>query len=130
MKNAIAILAAAVWISLAEFIRTEFFTGTGTSFAYDSGLHHLYADRYSGNAIGFWALVISLLMFLFSRKFNLWITTFTGWLAGFILMWAIMRNAGDIEGSSLAFIVPLSLLETMFAAWIIFRISRPGKPNT
>lgn len=129
MKNTIAILAAAVWISLAEFLRNEFLIQSSLSVPLQGMGHYLYTEPNNGNATGFWALAIALLMFMISRKFNFWITAFTGWAAGFILLWVFGSHVLEAATSSLAFIVPLSVLEMILAAWIIVRISHSGKPS-
>lgn len=126
MKNAIiAILSASVWISISEFFRNEYLLkGIWTSHYEGLGLN--FPDEPTNGAIwGIWSIAFACFIFFISRKYSLPQTLWISWLGGFVLMWLVTGNMLVLPLRILPFAIPLSLLETGLAAWIILKISLP-----
>ena len=123
-KNTILpILAATVWISISEFVRNEFLV---KSFWVDhySTLGLIFpSDPVNGAVWGIWSLLFAIAIFILSRKFSLLHTTLIAWLMGFVLMWVVIGNLGVLPYGLLLYAVPLSLLESFVAAWIIKKLA-------
>ena len=122
-RTIMPVAAATIWISISEFVRNEFI------------FHSYWADHYSklglvfpdepinGAMWGVWSFLFAIAVFIISRKFPLLHTTFLSWFVGFVLMWVVLGNMGVLPYSLLYFAVPLSLLESFIAAFIIIKLS-------
>ena len=118
-KRVLPVLLAAVWIVLSEFFRNEIF------------LKSYWTDHYKNLGIPFpsdpvnnavwilWSVCFAIIVYFLSRKFSLMQTTILSWFIVFILMWIVIGNLGVLPAGLLWFAIPLSLLETFFAAFII-----------
>jgi hypothetical protein len=117
------VLLATIWISLSEFFRNELLFKSYWTDHYQLLGFPFPSDPVNGIVWGLWSLVFALTIYLISRKFDLLHTTLICWIAGFILMWIAVGNLGVLPSGLLWFAVPLSLLETAVAAFIIMKLS-------
>ena len=123
MKKALGIFLAAIWISASEFIRNEFLLK-------DYWVEHFrmmglnFPDSPVNGAIwGLWSLFFAVFLYLINQQFRFWATTLIGWFGGFVLMWIVSANLGFLPVGVLTFAIPLSLLESLIAVWIISKFS-------
>lgn len=123
MKNAIAILAAAVWISLLEFLRDQYFV---QSYRIEQNQLHGFMYREEplmGSASGIWSLFLAIFIFLMTRKLNQWHATIAAFTGCVLLMWIINGDLRVLPARLLLFALPLIVLESFMAVWIIRKIS-------
>jgi hypothetical protein len=122
-KTVLPVFLATLWISLSEFIRNEFllrdywhshYAGLGLSFP---------SEPVNGAIWGLWSLLFAILIYIITRRFNFWQSVFIAWFAGFVLMWVVTGNMLVLPLGLLPFAIPLSILETLLAAWIITKMS-------
>jgi len=74
----------------------------------------------------FGAFDLCALQFL-SQKFS-WIqTTFLSWFFGFVFMWLVLGNMGVLPFEIVPFAIPLSLLESFIAAFILKKADQVNK---
>lgn len=123
----VPILLATIWISLSEFVRNTFL------------LHHHWSEHFqqfgqtlpekpiNGAVWGIWSFCFAISIFIFSKKYTLFQTTFLSWFVGFVLMWLVTGNLGVLPFGILIFAVPLSLLEAFLASFIMFKFNRLSK---
>lgn len=117
------ILMATIWISVSEFVRNTFL------------LHNYWKEHYqslgltfpeqpiNGAVWGIWSLCFAIAIFIFSKKYTLFQTTFLSWFIGFVFMWLVLGNLGVLPFGILLIAIPLSLLEAFLATFIIFKLS-------
>jgi hypothetical protein len=128
-RAVLPILASAAWISALEFGRNEWLVRSAWT-AHYRGLGLVFPSGPVNGAIwGLWSLLFAAVVFAVSRKFPLCETAFLCWVAGFVLMWIVVRNLGVLPAAVLPAALPLSLLETFVAAWIVLRLSPARKPG-
>ena len=65
-----------------------------------------------------WGFVYATIIFVLSRKFTLVQTTVYSWVAVFVMTWMVLWNIGILPVKMLWYNVPLSILETLIAAYI------------
>jgi hypothetical protein len=65
-----------------------------------------------------WGFMLATIIFIFSKKFTLWQTTFLAWFVAFIMMWVIVWNVGVLPTGMLLFNIPNSLFVTFIGALI------------
>lgn len=118
-KYILPILTATVWISVSEFLRNEFLLKSYWNEHYDSLGIVFPSEMINGAVWGIWSLAYAVVIFIISKRFNLWETFLLSWFLGFVLMWLVVGNMGVLPFGILWFAIPLSLLETFLAAWII-----------
>ncbi len=124
MKNNLtAIVLATVWISISEFLRNEFL------------LKHLWVEHYqkmglvfpsepmNGAIWGLWSSCFAVGIFIISRKFSLFQTFLLSWFVGFVFMWLVVGNLGVLPFGILPVAIPLSLLETVLAVYLVNKFS-------
>jgi len=124
MKNNLtAIVLATVWISISEFLRNEFL------------LKHLWVEQYqemrlvfasepmNGANWGLWSSCFAVGIFIISRKFSLFQTFLLSWFVGFVFMWLVVGNLGVLPFGILPVAIPLSLLETVLAVYLVNKFS-------
>jgi hypothetical protein len=122
-KTVLPILLATIWISISEFVRNTFL------------LHDYWTEHYqnlglrfpelpiNGAVWGIWSLCFGIAIFIFSKKYTLFQTTFLSWFVAFVFMWLVVGNLGVLPFGILLFAIPLSLLEAFLATFIIFKLS-------
>ena len=123
-KTLIPILAAAIWISISEFIRNEFLLKTYWTNHYRSMGLVFPSEPVNGAVWGLWSLLFAIAIFIISRKFNLVQTAGLAWLTGFVLMWIVVGNMGVLPFRILYYAFPLSILEAFLAAFIIVKLTK------
>lgn len=126
LKNVLAVLAAAAWISVSEFVRNQFLIKQLWVQHYQS-MNLVFPDAPLNGAIwGVWALLFAISIFIMSRKFSLTETTMLSWLVAFVLMWVVIGNLGVLPKGLMLYAVPLSILECFVASLLITQIAPAG----
>ena len=118
-KTILPILLATVWISISEFLRNELLLKSYWTKHYESLGIKFPSEPINGAIWGLWSLLFAISIFILSKKFNLWQTTFLSWFVGFVFMWISIGNLGVLPQGLLYYAVPLSILESFLASWII-----------
>lgn len=126
-KTILPILLATVWISISEFVRNEFLLKTIWTDHYESMGLIFPSEPINGAIWGLWSLFFAISIFIISRRFTLWQTTFLSWFVGFVFMWTVIGNMGVLPYGILPFAVPLSFLEAFLASFIIRKLSNHAK---
>ncbi len=122
-KTIVPILLAAIWISISEFVRNEFILKSYWIGHYQKLGLVFPSEPINGAVWGLWSLCFAIAIFIIAKKFSLLQTTFLSWFAGFVLMWIVIWNMSVLPAGLLFFAVPLSILETYLAAFIIKKIT-------
>jgi len=122
-KTILPIFLATIWISLSEFIRNEFLLKSYWIDHYQKLGLVFPAEPIHGAVWGLWSLLFAIAIYIISKKFSLIQTTLLAWWVGFVLMWLVIGNLGVLPYGLLIFAIPLSLLESFFAAYIIKKTS-------
>lgn len=122
-KTVLPILLATFWISISEFARNEFMLKSYWTEHYEKLGLVFPSEPINGAVWGIWSLLLAISIFIISKKFTLWQTTFLSWLTGFVFMWLVIGNLGVLPFTILVFAVPLSLLEAFLATFIIKKLS-------
>jgi hypothetical protein len=123
------VLLATAWISLSEFVRNEYLLKSYWTGHYrDLGLV-FPSEPVNGAVWGMWSLLFAVAIFMLASKFSLVQTAFLAWLMAFVMMWTVAGNLGVLPYGLLIYAIPLSLLESFLAAWIIKKmiVSDSGK---
>ena len=118
-KTLFPIFLATVWISLSEFVRNEFFLKPYWIQHYEKLGLTFPSEPINGAVWGVWSLLFAVAIFILSRKFSLLHTTLLSWFVAFVLMWVVIGNLGVLPYGLLIYAIPLSLLESFAAVWII-----------
>ncbi len=122
-KTILPVILATIWISISEFARNEFLLKSHWTEHYSNLGLVFPSEPVNGAVWGIWSLLFALVIFILSRKFSFWQTIGIAWLAGFVLMWLVTGNMAVLPFGILFFAIPLSILEVIIAALIIFKIS-------
>ncbi len=122
-KTILPIFLATIWISLSEFIRNEFLLKSYWHDHYKKLGLVFPSEPINGALWGLWSLLFAIAIYIISKKYSLIQTSLLSWLVGFVLMWAVIINLGVLPYGLLIFAIPLSLLESFIAAYIIKKIS-------
>jgi hypothetical protein len=117
------LMLAAIWISISEFVRNEFIVKSFWTNHYQSLGLAFPSEPVNGAVWGIWSLLFAIVIFIISRKFTLIQTTLISWLVGFVLMWVVLGNLGVLPYGLLPYAIPLSLIESFLAAWIIKKLT-------
>ena len=126
-KSIIAILLATLWIVFSEFLRNQLLFASYWVGHYKSLGLVFPSAPINGAVWGLWSLLFAIGIFVLTRKFDLLATTMLAWLFGFVLMWVVTWNMGVLPSGILPFAVPLSLLESFLATWIILKVAGPAR---
>jgi len=124
-KTFLPIFLATTWISISEFVRNEFLLKTYWTEHYQNLGLVFPSEPINGAIWGIWSFCFAIAIFIISKKFSLWQTTFLAWFVGFIFMWLVIGNLNVLPYGILPFAVPLSFLEAFLASFIIKKISKP-----
>ena len=122
-KIVLPILITGIWINGSETIRWIFLVKSYWVAHYQNmGL--VFPDKpVNGIVWMIWGFLFAVVVFIISRKFNLWQTTFLSWLVAFVMLWIVLFNVAVLSIPILLFVVPLSLLETFVGALICKKLS-------
>jgi hypothetical protein len=123
-KTILPVLVATVWISISEFARNEFLVKSYWTNHYQSLGLVFPSEPVNGALWGVWSLLFAVAVFIFSKRFTLWQTTFLAWLVGFVLMWVVTGNLGVLPYGILPLAVPLSFLEAFLASYIVIKLTQ------
>jgi hypothetical protein len=122
-KTLLPIFAAAVWISISEFVRNEFILKAYWTAHYEKLGLLFPSEPVNGALWGLWSLLFAAAVFVLNKKMSLLHTFLFSWFIGFVLMWVVIGNLGVLPFGILPAAVPLSLLEAFGAAWIVRSLS-------
>ena len=123
-KAILPIILATVWISISEFVRNELIVKSYWVNHYGN-LGLIFPDEPINGAVwGIWSLLFAVSVYIISRKFSFLQTTFLSWFVGFVMMWVVVGNMGVLPFGILYFAIPLSILESFIAAFIIIKLSK------
>jgi hypothetical protein len=122
-KTVLPIVLAAVWIGVSEFVRGQFLLKSYWTEHY-AKLGLVFPMKPVNGAVwGVWSLLFAVAVYIISRKFALVQTFLLAWFVAFVLMWVVIGNLGVLPYGVLIFGVPLSMLESFLAAFIIKKTS-------
>ena len=130
LRNVILpIFIAGIWINISEFLRNEFLAKSYWVDHY-RGLNLIFPSE-PVNGIGWviWGFSFAIALFILSRRFTLWQTTFLAWFTAFFMMWIVIWNLDVLPGNILWMAAPLSFFETFVAVLICKQLS-PREPLT
>jgi hypothetical protein len=117
------VLIATIWISISEFARNQFIVQSFWTSHYQSLGLTFPSQPVNGAIWGIWSLFFATAIFIFSKKFTLVQTTLISWFVGFVLMWVVIGNLGVLPYGLLPYAIPLSLIESFIATWIIKKLT-------
>jgi hypothetical protein len=126
-KTILPLILATAWISLSEFVRNEFLVKSFWTNHYRALGLTFPSAPINGALWGVWSLLFAVAIFILAKKFTLIQTTFLSWFVAFVLMWVVIGNLAVLPSGLLLYAIPLSILESFIAAWIIH--SFQGQPN-
>ena len=113
------IFAAAVWIGLSEFARNQIILRSYWILHYSKLGVPFPESPQNGAVWGIWSILFAFGIAALSRRFT-WIqTTLLAWWFGFIMMWVVIGNLNVLPLGILPIAIPLSLLESTGAAWVL-----------
>jgi hypothetical protein len=118
------VLLATIWISVSEFFRNEFLLKSYWTEHYEQMGLVFPSEPINGAIWGLWSLLFAVAILIILKRFSLWETIFLSWFVAFVLMWVVTGNMGVLPLGILIYAVPLSLLETFVAAFIIRKIAK------
>lgn len=122
-KTALPVFLATIWIAASEFVRNELLLKSYWSGHY-AKLGLVFPSKPINGALwGLWSFLFAVGIYIMSRRFKLIQTAGLAWFVGFVLMWVVIGNLGVLPYGLLAFAVPLSLLESLLATFIIIKLS-------
>ena len=121
-KKVLSILLATVWISISEFVRNEFIVKSYWIAHYEKLGLVFPSEPVNGAVWGIWSLCYAIAIFIVAQKFSLLQTTALSWFFGFVLMWLVIGNMGVLPSGILAIAIPLSILESFLASFIIKKL--------
>ena len=119
IKKILPVLLATIWISLSEFVRNQVL------------FNYMWVEHYramgltfpgapvNGAVWGVWSLVFAIAVYVIAKRFSLLETTLLAWVVAFVMMWLVIGNMGVLPYALLPYAIPLSLLESFGAAFII-----------
>jgi hypothetical protein len=118
------VLLATIWISVSEFFRNEFLLKSYWTEHYEQMGLVFPSEPINGAIWGLWSLLFAVAILIILKRFSLWETIFLSWFVAFVLMWVVTGNMGVLPLGILIYAVPLSLLETFVAVFIIKKIAK------
>jgi hypothetical protein len=122
-KSFLPILFATIWISFSEFIRNTFLLHNHWKEHYQSLGLTFPEQPINGAVWGIWSLCFAIAIFIFSKKYTLIQTTLLSWFVGFVFMWLVVANLGVLPLEILFYAIPLSILESFLATYIIIKFN-------
>ena len=122
-KTVLPLFLATIWIAVSEFVRNELLLKSYWSGHYAKIGLVFQSGPINGALWGLWSFLFAVGIYIMSRRFNLVQTAWLSWFVGFVLMWIVIGNLGVLPYGLLIFAVPLSLLESLIATYIIIKLS-------
>lgn len=121
-RSILSVGIAALWISISEFVRNEILLKSFWVDHYQTMGLHFPSTPVNGLIWVIWSISFAVLIFFLSKKFSFMQTVLLVWFCGFVLMWLVIGNLGVLPFGILPYAIPLSLLESILAAFIIRKI--------
>jgi len=122
-KTILPILVTTIWISISEFVRNQILVNDIWVNHYKNLGLTFPSEPINGAMWGIWSLCFAIAIFIFAKKFSMVETTLFSWFIGFVLMWLVIGNLNVLPFGILYLAVPLSLLESFVATFIIKKLS-------
>ncbi len=122
-NSSLAILAAFAWISISEFVRNQFLFKHLWEAHYQSLGQTFPAAPVNGAVWGIWSLVFAWVIYELRQQFSFWKTVALAWVIGFLMMWLVIGNLGVLPLALLPYAIPLSVLESVLAVWVVGKIA-------
>ena len=122
-KTILPVFLATVWISISEFLRNQFIIQSYWLAHYQSLGLKFPSEPINGAMWGLWSLMFAIAIFIIEKRFSLLETTFLSWFMAFVMMWVVIGNLNVLPFGILVYAIPLSILESYIATWIIKRFS-------
>lgn len=126
-RIAIAILTATIWISVSEFVRNQIIFLSSWEDHYASKGLVFETMPINGAVWGIWSLLFAFILYKLLKKYTFIETLALGWIIGFVLMWLVIGNLGVLPYSILWYAVPLSIIETAGAIYLINKFNRDSR---
>lgn len=121
-KSIFSIIISTIWISISEFVRNSFLVHKHWISHFQKLGIEFPEKPINGIIWGIWALCFSITIYIIAKKFSLIQTTVLSWLMGFLLMWLVIGNLAVLPINLLYIAIPLSILETLIATYIIKKL--------
>ena len=126
---ALPILITGIWINISETVRWILLVESFWLEKYQD-LDIPFPDETINMIVWMiWGFCHATVIFILSRRYNLFQTTVLSWFVAFVMMWLIVWNVGVLPTGMLWFNIPLSLLEAFIGAYICIRFFKKVKPR-
>jgi len=122
-QRILPLLLSTVWIGLSEFVRNQLILGHTWEDHYNLLGLQFPNEPLNGAVWGVWSFVLAVLIFMISRRFNIFETFVIAWVSAFVLLWLVIGNLGVLPPSTLFYALPLSMLEVYGATWITVKLA-------
>ena len=126
-RHIVAVLFTALWVNTSEFFRNELLLKNAWVAHYQSlGMVFPSAPLNAAVWVG-WGFLLSISIYVISRKFSIVQTALIVWFMGFVLMWVVVWNLNVLPRAILRYAIPLSLVEVFVGSYIcaVFAKTRP-----
>ena len=121
------IALATLWIGLSEFVRNQLLFANYWVVHYEKLGLTFPAAPINGMVWMLWSCAFAATLYILSQKFTLQQVFVIGWWLGFVMMWLVIGNLGVLPYTLLIWAIPLSILETYIAVWLIFQLNTSHK---
>ena len=122
-KPILSIFLSGIWINISETLRWEFLVKPYW-LEHHQNLGIVLPEEPINMIIWMiWGFIFAAVIFIFSRKFNLWQTTFLSWFLLLPLLWIVLWNLGLLPKGIVLIAGPLGLIEAFIAALICQKMS-------
>ncbi|TGK85949.1 hypothetical protein EHQ23_15140 [Leptospira bourretii] len=124
-KNKILpIFSATIVISLSEFFRNEILFKSIWLNHYNQLGITFPSEPINGAVWGIWSLGLAFAIFYLSNHLKFKQTFIFSWFIGFVLMWIVIWNLSVLPIGILLYAIPLSILETFLATWVVYKLKK------
>jgi hypothetical protein len=129
-KIIVPILVTGIWINISETVRWMFLVESYWLEKYQ--ILNLTFPNETINMIAWmlWGFFHATVIFILSRRYNLFHTAVLSWFVAFVMMWLVVWNVGVLPTGMLWFNIPLSLLEAFIGAYICIRFFKLREVST
>jgi len=122
-RGLLAIFFAGIWVNASEFLRNELLLKKIWIVHYRQLGLTFPSEPVNGMMWILWGFLFSFYIYVLSRKFTFLESAFISWFSGFLLMWIVIGNLNVLPSGILLYAIPLSMIECIFAVWIIKKFS-------
>lgn len=123
----LTVVVAGIWVGMCEFVRNQFILSSVWQNHYRALGLEFPSSPVNGMMWMLWSFMFAGTAFAISRRFNLWQTTFIGWLLGWVMMWVVIWNLLVLPVGILPVAIPFSFVEALGAAFICHKLSKPNQ---